>query len=56
MDSTGAGDNFAAGFLFGMINNKNLIECGSYGNKIAEEVLKDYGPRIDANLKSYLDR
>jgi len=55
VDSTGAGDNFAAGFLFGMINNKNLIECSNYGNKIAEEVLKDFGPRIEASLKSYFD-
>ncbi len=53
VDSTGAGDSFAAGFLYGVVNNKNLDECSVYGNKIAGEVLKVYGPRIETNLDGF---
>ena len=50
VDSTGAGDSFAAGFLYGMIKGRDLNACSKLGNKIAEEVLKVYGPRIESNL------
>ncbi|GKX30797.1 2-dehydro-3-deoxygluconokinase [Vallitalea longa] len=33
-DSVGAGDGFAAGFLSGMLRNKNLKECGEYANGV----------------------
>ncbi|GAG28799.1 unnamed protein product, partial [marine sediment metagenome] len=32
MDTTGAGDAFAAGFLYGVVNNKDLKECGRLGD------------------------
>ncbi len=54
-DSTGAGDSFAAGFLYGVIKDKDLHECSIYGNKIAGEVLKVYGPRIEANLDGFFE-
>ncbi|OUX44989.1 hypothetical protein CBE37_00520 [bacterium TMED277] len=55
IDSTGAGDSFAAGFLYGIVNNKDLHECSIYGNKIASEVLKVYGPRIEINLDGFFE-
>ena len=55
IDSTGAGDSFAAGFLYGMVKNKNLHECSIYGNKIAGEVLKVYGPRLEANIDRFFE-
>ncbi len=55
IDSTGAGDSFAAGFLYGIIKNKDLHECSIYGNKIAGEVLKVYGPRIETNLDGFFE-
>ncbi len=55
IDTTGAGDSFAAGFLYGIVRKKNLHESSIYGNKIAGEVLKVYGPRIEANLDSFFE-
>lgn len=31
MDTTGAGDLFAAGFLFGLLNGMDLLRCGEIG-------------------------
>jgi sugar/nucleoside kinase (ribokinase family) len=55
VDSTGAGDNFASGFLFGLIKNKSITESGDLGNRMAEEVLKVYGPRVEINLKNFFN-
>ena len=51
IDTTGAGDNFAAGFLYGLSKNFSLESCATFGNKIAGEALKVYGPRIEKSLK-----
>jgi sugar/nucleoside kinase (ribokinase family) len=45
IDTTGAGDLYAAGFLFGLANNKPLAECGHIGAVAAGEVISHYGPR-----------
>lgn len=45
VDTTGAGDAFAAGFLYGLINNEDLHKCGAYGNSIAGECVTKYGAR-----------
>ena len=54
IDTTGAGDNFAAGFLYGLSKNFTLKDCASFGNLIAGEVLKVYGPRIEKSLKKFI--
>ncbi|MDC3107631.1 adenosine kinase [Paracoccaceae bacterium] len=54
VDTTGAGDNFAAGFLYGLSKNFPLEGCASFGNKIAGEVLKVYGPRIEKSLRNFI--
>ena len=54
IDTTGAGDNFAAGFLYGLSKNFTLKDCGSFGNLIAGEVLQVYGPRIEKSLKNFI--
>ena len=54
IDTTGAGDNFAAGFLYGLSKNFTLEKCATFGNLIAAEVLKVYGPRIEKSLKKII--
>ena len=54
IDTTGAGDNFAAGFLYGLSKNFSLEKCATFGNQIAGEVLKVYGPRIEKTLEKFI--
>lgn len=44
-DSTGAGDAFCAGFLYGLTKNKDLYECGKLGNLVASQCVKKIGSR-----------
>ncbi len=45
VDTTGAGDAFATGFLYGLLNNKRLDECGQLGNIVALCSIKKIGAR-----------
>ena len=45
VDATGAGDQFAAGFLFGLVTGRNLDTCCQMGNIAASEVITHIGPR-----------
>jgi len=45
VDTTGAGDAFSAGFLYGLINNKSLYECGRLGNFVASRSVTAMGAR-----------
>ena len=54
VDTTGAGDLFAAGFLFGFINKYSIEKCGHLGNKAASEIIKHIGARPKISLKSIL--
>ncbi|HVY83988.1 MAG TPA: adenosine kinase [Caulobacterales bacterium] len=51
VDSTGAGDQYAAGFLFGYAQGRPLRECGALASLAASEVISHMGPRPDAELK-----
>ncbi|MCK5474076.1 MAG: carbohydrate kinase family protein [Candidatus Aenigmarchaeota archaeon] len=44
-DSIGAGDSFASGVLYGLINGKTLEICGEIGNYIASNVIQHTGAR-----------
>jgi len=45
-DLTGAGDLFAAGYLHGMINNKNTQECLIKGTELSSKIIQKVGARI----------
>jgi len=45
VDTTGAGDAFCAGFLYGLIKGKDLHECGRLGNFVASKCITKIGAR-----------
>lgn len=45
VDTTGAGDAFCAGFLFGLLNNRSLADCGKIGNFTASRCVMQMGAR-----------
>ncbi|MEM7521227.1 MAG: adenosine kinase [Pseudomonadota bacterium] len=51
VDATGAGDQFAAGFLFGLSRGHDLETCGRMGNLCAAEVISHIGPRPQTDMK-----
>jgi sugar/nucleoside kinase (ribokinase family) len=51
VDTTGAGDQYAAGFLFGLARGMPLAICGQLGSLAAAEVIGHYGPRPLTPLK-----
>ncbi len=52
IDTTGAGDLFAAGFLFGHVRGKPLAECLKLGAVCAAEIISHYGARPEADLRA----
>ncbi len=50
VDTTGAGDMFAAGFLHQMINGKEPMECASFGCKMASVIIQQYGARLSKEM------
>lgn len=52
VDTTGAGDMFAAGFLHGYVNGKDLGTCGRMGCVAASETIQHLGARPQSDLKA----
>jgi sugar/nucleoside kinase (ribokinase family) len=50
VDTTGAGDQFAAGFLHGYSEHQEIEQCGKIGALLAGNVIANYGARIPDNL------
>jgi ribokinase len=46
VDTTGAGDAFCAGFLYGLIHDKSLYECGQLGNFVGSRSVMAMGARL----------
>lgn len=54
IDTTGAGDLYAAGVLYGLASDLSLELCGELGAKAAAEVISHFGARPEMNLSQYL--
>lgn len=50
IDTTGAGDMYAAGFLYGLINSMPLEKCGKIGALISGRVIEVYGAKMDESV------
>jgi sugar/nucleoside kinase (ribokinase family) len=53
VDATGAGDLFAAGFLYGYTHGKGLADCGRLGALAAAEVISHVGARPEVSLAEH---
>ena len=51
VDTTGAGDQFAAGFLYGLARGKPLAVCGKLGALAGGEIISHYGARPETSLE-----
>lgn len=54
VDTTGAGDQYAAGVLFGLARNMSLFDAGMLGSKAAAEVISHMGARPERPLSDFL--
>jgi sugar/nucleoside kinase (ribokinase family) len=52
VDTTGAGDLFAAGFLAGHVKDRTIQECLTMGAIAAAEIISHYGARPEADLQA----
>lgn len=50
VDTTGAGDAYCAGFLYGWANDLSLRRCAQYGTHCATQVIQQLGGRIEPGL------
>jgi sugar/nucleoside kinase (ribokinase family) len=56
IDTTGAGDLFASGFLYGLAQRRDLARCAHIGAVCAAEVISHYGPRPQQSLKELISK
>jgi len=52
VDTTGAGDLYAAGFLFGLTRGASHFECGRLGSLAAAEIISHVGARPQTPLRT----
>ncbi|NNC00729.1 adenosine kinase, partial [Corallococcus exiguus] len=51
VDTTGAGDLFASGFLAGLTQNLDLVDCARLGGLAAAEIISHLGARPQTSLR-----
>ena len=54
VDTTGAGDLYASGVLYGLTQGKPLAECGRLGSLAAAEIISHFGARPETPLSDYV--
>lgn len=55
LDTTGAGDSFAAGVLYGLTHGFSLEKSAKWGNYVASRVVQEIGPRLSVRLMGRQD-
>jgi sugar/nucleoside kinase (ribokinase family) len=56
VDTTGAGDLYAAGFIYGLTQNLSLKKCGQIGAIFSGKVIEFVGPKMDENTWKEIHR
>jgi sugar/nucleoside kinase (ribokinase family) len=56
IDTTGAGDLYAAGFLYGLLKDLSLEKCGNIGSLLAGKVIEIVGARMDKDKFTEIKR
>ena len=56
IDTTGAGDIFAGGFIHGLIKNYSLNKCGKLGSLCAGQIITQLGSRSNVNLQELIKK
>ena len=54
IDTTGAGDIYAGGFIHGLINNYSLKKCGEIASICAGQIITQLGSRSNIDLKELI--
>lgn len=56
VDTTGAGDNFAAGFLTALLENRSFVECARFANAVASICVEQLGATTAVTERNCVDR
>ena len=56
IDTTGAGDIYAGGFIHGLINNYSLKKCGEIGSICAGQIITQLGSRSNIDLNELINQ
>jgi len=54
-DTTGAGDMFAGGFMYGLCNGLTLEQCGQIATLLASDTVSYMGVRLSSNIRSQVE-
>ena len=55
IDTTGAGDIYAGGFIHGLIRDYSLKECGEIGSIFAGQIITQLGSRSNVSLQELIN-
>ena len=56
IDTTGAGDLFAAGFLYGLSKKFSILESGNIASIVAGEIISHFGAKPETDLKNLISK
>jgi len=56
VDTTGAGDLYASGFIYGLVKNLPVEVCGKIGSMLAGRVIEVFGAKMEESVWENLRR